>query len=99
MRLWNTNPNFWYQHRRFIDADICSICCYQFSKIGLADVTFITEQTNTPELISFVQRSVDMEDVDVQFELVQFMLQIIPKMLRLMSRIAKYDCTLHAMIL
>ena len=76
MRLWNTNPNFWYQHRRFIDADICSICCYQFSKIGLADVTFITEQTNTPELISFVQRSVDMEDVDVQFELVQ---SVLPK--------------------
>jgi hypothetical protein len=45
------------------------------------DVTFITEQTNTPELISFVQQSVDMEDVDVKFQLVQFMSQMIPEMM------------------
>ena len=62
-----------------IYADICSIRCYQYSKIGLADVTFITEQTNTPELISFVQRSVDMEDVNVKFQLVQFTFQMIPR--------------------
>jgi len=39
-----------------------------------------------------------MEDVDVEFQLVQFTFQMIPKMLRLISRIAKYDCTLHGMI-
>ncbi len=70
----------------------------QHSKIGLTDATFITKQMNTPELISFVQRSVDMEDVDIKFQLVQFTFQKIPEMLRLMSTIAKYDCTLHGMI-
>jgi hypothetical protein len=45
------------------------------------DVTFITEQTNMPELISFVQQSVDMEDVDVKFQLVQFTSQMIPEMM------------------
>jgi hypothetical protein len=61
-------------------------------------MTFITEQTNTPELISFVQQTIDMEDVDVKFQLVQFTFQMIPEMLRLMSRIAKYNCTFHGMI-
>ena len=61
-------------------------------------MTFITEQTNTLEHISFVQRSVDMEDVDVKFQLVQFTFQMIPKMLRLMTRVAKYNSTLRGMI-
>jgi hypothetical protein len=45
------------------------------------DVTFITEQMNKPELISFVQQSIDMEDIDVKFQLVQFTFQMIPEMM------------------
>ncbi len=52
-------------------------------KTCLPYVIFIAEQTNPPELVDFVQQSIDVNHVHVKLHLVEFLLQMVTKMLQL----------------
>ena len=57
------------------------------------DVTFVTEQTDSPKLINLVKRSAYVNHNNVHLHLVEFPLQMVAKMHQLLTQIAKYDCT------
>ncbi len=82
-----------------VNTHICCICCGQDSNTGLPDVTFVTEQTDSPKLINLVKRSAYVNHNNVHLHLVEFPLQMVAKMHQLLTQIAKYDCTWWSIIL
>jgi hypothetical protein len=48
-------------------------------------VSFIAEQTNPPELVNFVQQSIDANHINAKLHLVEFPLQMVAKMLQLFT--------------
>ena len=77
----------------FVDPNVGRIGCHQDTIIGLTDVTLVAERANVPELVCLVEWSIDVDHVHIQFQLIQFSLKVIPKMLWLFAGITKHQST------
>jgi len=57
-----------------VDSHIRCICGDESAKLATATVAIVTENTDSPELVGLVKRSVDVQYIDGQLLHVEFLL-------------------------
>ncbi len=82
-----------------VNSYIGRVCRDERAKSPPVTVLFVTENTNSPELVSLVERAVDVQNIDGQLLHVQFLLELAGNMERLLSQITEDDNTAVGVLL